>query len=50
MRGCVTEDIDYRGLLYPGVMLTKNGPKILEFNAPPFGDPETQVLSDAPGK
>ena len=42
MRGCVEETIDYRGLLYPGVMLTKNGPKILEFNAR-FGDPETQV-------
>ena len=42
MRGCVEEGIDYRGLLYPGVMLTKNGPKILEFNAR-FGDPETQV-------
>jgi len=42
MRGCVAEGIDYRGLLYPGVMLTKNGPKVLEFNAR-FGDPETQV-------
>ena len=42
MRGCVVEGIDYRGLLYPGVMLTKAGPKILEFNAR-FGDPETQV-------
>jgi phosphoribosylamine--glycine ligase len=42
MRGCGEEGIDYRGLLYPGVMLTKNGPKILEFNAR-FGDPETQV-------
>jgi phosphoribosylamine--glycine ligase len=42
MRGCVAEGIDYRALLYPGVMLTKNGPKILEFNAR-FGDPETQV-------
>jgi len=42
MRGCVAEGIDYRGLLYPGVMLTKHGPKILEFNAR-FGDPETQV-------
>ncbi len=42
MRGCIEEKIDYRGLLYPGVMLTKAGPKILEFNAR-FGDPETQV-------
>lgn len=42
MRGCLAEGIDYRGLLYPGVMLTKSGPKILEFNAR-FGDPETQV-------
>ena len=42
MRGCVAEGIDYRGLLYPGVMLTKTGPKVLEFNAR-FGDPETQV-------
>ena len=42
MRGCLEEKIDYRGLLYPGVMLTKSGPKILEFNAR-FGDPETQV-------
>ena len=42
MRGCAAEGIDYRGLLYPGIMLTKNGPKVLEFNAR-FGDPETQV-------
>ena len=42
MRGCVEEGIDYRGILYPGIMLTKNGPKVLEFNAR-FGDPETQV-------
>ena len=43
MRGCAAESIDFRGILYPGVMLTKAGPKILEFNAR-FGDPETQVL------
>jgi phosphoribosylamine--glycine ligase len=42
MRGCVAEGIDFRGLLYPGIMLTKDGPKVLEFNAR-FGDPETQV-------
>jgi phosphoribosylamine--glycine ligase len=42
MRGCAAEGIDFRGILYPGVMLTKAGPKILEFNAR-FGDPETQV-------
>jgi phosphoribosylamine---glycine ligase len=42
LRGCTEEKIDFRGILYPGVMLTKDGPKILEFNAR-FGDPETQV-------
>ena len=42
MRGSAEEQIDYRGLLYPGIMLTKSGPKVLEFNAR-FGDPETQV-------
>ncbi|HOK77064.1 MAG TPA: phosphoribosylamine--glycine ligase [Verrucomicrobiota bacterium] len=42
LRGCVAEKIDYRGILYPGLMLTKEGPKVLEFNAR-FGDPETQV-------
>lgn len=42
LKGCRAEGIDYRGILYPGVMLTKDGPKVLEFNAR-FGDPETQV-------
>jgi phosphoribosylamine--glycine ligase len=42
IRGCQAEGIDFRGILYPGIMLTKDGPKILEFNAR-FGDPETQV-------
>jgi phosphoribosylamine--glycine ligase len=40
--GCAEEKINFCGILYPGVMLTKAGPKILEFNAR-FGDPETQV-------
>jgi phosphoribosylamine---glycine ligase len=42
LRGCAAEGIDFRGILYPGVMLTSSGPKVLEFNAR-FGDPETQV-------
>lgn len=32
----------YRGILYPGIMVTKSGPKVLEFNAR-FGDPETET-------
>jgi phosphoribosylamine--glycine ligase len=42
LRGCAAEGIDFRGIIYPGIMLTKSGPKVLEFNAR-FGDPETQV-------
>ncbi len=42
LAGCAAEGIDYRGILYPGLMLTREGPKVLEFNAR-FGDPETQV-------
>lgn len=33
----------YRGVLYAGLMITKDGPKLIEYNAR-FGDPETQVL------
>lgn len=37
------EGIEYRGVLYAGLMLTPAGPKVLEFNVR-FGDPECQVL------
>ena len=37
------EELDYCGCLYIGLMLTPNGPKVIEFNAR-FGDPETEVL------
>lgn len=39
----VAENIEYRGVLYGGFILTDSGPKVLEFNAR-FGDPETQVV------
>jgi phosphoribosylamine--glycine ligase len=41
--GLAKEGIDYKGVLYAGVMLTKHGPKTLEFNVR-FGDPETQAI------
>ncbi|HTR40738.1 MAG TPA: phosphoribosylamine--glycine ligase [Pseudomonadales bacterium] len=42
LRGCAEEGIDFRGILYPGIIITKTGFGVLEFNAR-FGDPETQV-------
>ena len=41
--GLVKEGIEYKGVLYAGVMITKDGPKTLEFNVR-FGDPETQAI------
>ncbi len=37
------ENIDFKGVLYFGLMLTQDGPKLLEYNAR-FGDPEAQVV------
>jgi phosphoribosylamine--glycine ligase len=43
LRGLAAEGIDYRGVLYAGLMMGPGGPRVLEFNCR-FGDPETQVL------
>ncbi len=43
MAGLKKDGLRYRGLLFPGLMITASGPKVLEFNCR-FGDPETQVL------
>jgi phosphoribosylamine--glycine ligase len=43
LRGLNQEGVTFRGLLYPGLIMTGDGPRVLEFNCR-FGDPETQVL------
>ncbi|MFC4075610.1 phosphoribosylamine--glycine ligase [Salinithrix halophila] len=42
-KGMAVEGVRYRGVLYAGLMVTEEGPKVIEFNAR-FGDPETQVV------
>jgi phosphoribosylamine--glycine ligase len=43
LRGCQTDGLDFRGIIYAGIMVTAAGPKVLEFNVR-FGDPETQAI------
>jgi phosphoribosylamine--glycine ligase len=43
LRGFLQEQILFRGLLYPGLIITSDGAHVLEFNCR-FGDPETQAL------
>jgi len=43
VKGMAEEGAHYQGVLYAGLMLTREGPKLIEYNAR-FGDPECQVL------
>jgi len=43
LAGIKADGLDFRGMLFPGLMITRDGLKVLEFNCR-FGDPETQVL------
>ncbi|MBB6218830.1 phosphoribosylamine--glycine ligase [Anaerosolibacter carboniphilus] len=43
MEGFQRDGLKFKGILFIGLMLTENGPKVLEFNTR-FGDPETQVI------
>ena len=43
LRGIAAENMDYKGIIYFGIMMGKDGPSLLEYNVR-FGDPETEVL------
>ena len=43
LKGLRDDGIEYTGFLYAGIMITKEGPKVLEYNCR-FGDPETQPI------
>jgi len=43
LKGCVEEGFPFRGILFLGLMMTAEGPKVLEYNVR-FGDPETQSI------
>jgi phosphoribosylamine--glycine ligase len=43
LHNCVRESFPYRGVLFLGLMMTADGPKLLEYNVR-FGDPETQAI------
>ncbi len=43
LKGINAENLDFKGIIYAGVMVTKTGIKVLEFNVR-FGDPETQAV------
>lgn len=43
VQALAAEGLDFKGTLYIGIMLTAQGPKVLEFNVR-FGDPETQII------
>ncbi|HLA94785.1 MAG TPA: phosphoribosylamine--glycine ligase [Pyrinomonadaceae bacterium] len=43
LKGCIAEGFPFRGIMFLGLMMTANGPKLLEYNVR-FGDPETQSI------